>query len=75
MFNNSRLISRSEGETKETDNVHIVCLRYKVISSRKDGVDLSIGFRQKIPTREKGLSTTETINKILFCLKLFVRYF
>ena len=45
LFNEYRLTSSSGKEKGEIDNAHVICFRYKWISSSRDSNDLSIGFR------------------------------
>ena len=54
-----RLTSSSGKEIKETDNAHIICLMYNILSSAKDNDDLSVGFHGSTEAREREL----TINK------------
>ena len=54
------MTSSSGTEVEEIDNAHVICLLYKLISSSRDSVDLSIGFHRSIETRERELNINKT---------------
>ena len=54
------LKSSSGKEIEEIDNAHVICLRYKLISSSRDSDDLSIGFHRSIEARERELTNNKT---------------
>ena len=45
LFSKYRLTSSSGKEIQEIHNAHVICLTYKLLSSRRDSDDLSIGFQ------------------------------
>ena len=51
-FDKYRLASSSKKEIDEIDNAHVFCLMHKLITSSRDGDDLSNGFRRGIEARE-----------------------
>ena len=59
-FNNYRLENCSRKETEEIDDAHLICLRYKLISSGRDSDSLSTGFHRANEVREKEVTTKKT---------------
>ena len=57
--NKNKLTSSPGKEREETDNAHVVCLMYKLISSSRDSDDLSIGFHRSIEAQEKALTNNK----------------
>ena len=53
LVNKCRLTNSSGKEIERINRAHVFCLIYKLISSSRDGDDLSIGFREKFETRAK----------------------
>ena len=60
LFNKYRLPSSTGKETEEIDNAHLVCSLYKLISSKRDSDNLSIGFQRSIEARERELTNNKT---------------
>ena len=56
LFNKYRLTSSSGKEIEDTDNAHVICLMYKLISSSRDSDDLPIGFQRSSGVPERELS-------------------
>ena len=46
---------------EEISHAHIICLMYKLLSSRKDSDDLSIGFDRKRDRRKRELTVNKNI--------------
>ena len=57
-FNKYRLINSSGKEIEENDFAHVICLKYKLLSSSRDSDNLSVGFHRSIEAREKELTIT-----------------
>ena len=59
-FNEYRLTSSSVKKIEEIDNAHVICLRYKLISSSRDSNNLSIAFYRSIEVREREITDNKT---------------
>ena len=71
-FNNYRITTSSGKEIEETDNGHVICLMYKLISSSRDSDDLSIGFHRSNEARETELTNKKATKgkyHVRICLK------
>ena len=61
LFSIYKLTSHSSKHLEEITNAHTVCLMYKVVTSSKDGDDLSIGFDRDRGRRKKELTNNKNI--------------
>ena len=61
-FNKYRLTSSSGKEVEEIDNAHLLCLRYKLLSSSRYSDHLQIGFHRRNEVRERELTNNKTTN-------------
>ena len=59
-FNEYGLTISSGKEIEEIDNVYGICLMHKLISSRRDSDDLSIGFHRSNAVRQRELTNNKT---------------
>ena len=57
------MTNSSGKEKEETDKAHVICIRYKLITSSRDSDDLSIGFHRSIEAREKELTNIKTTKR------------
>ena len=57
---------------EEIDNAHVICLRYKLLSSSRDSDDLSIGFHRSTEVRERDLTKKET-RKGIYLVKVSLK--
>ena len=57
------LTNSSGKEIEETDKAHVICIKYKFISSSRDSDDLSIGLHRSIEAREKELTNIKPIRR------------
>ena len=61
LFSNYKLTTSSGKHLEEISHAHIVSLMYKLLTSSKDGDDLSIGFDRNRGRRKNELSNNKTI--------------
>ena len=61
LFSIYKLVTHSSKHLEEVTNAHIVCLMYKVVTSRKDSDDLSIGFDRDRGRRKKESTNNKNI--------------
>ena len=61
LFSNYKLTTSSGKHLEETSHAHIVSLMYKLLTSSKDGDDLSIGFDRNRGRRKNELTNNKTI--------------
>ena len=61
MFSNYKLTTSSGKHLEEISHAHIVSLMYKLLTSSKDGDDLSIGFDRNRGRRKNELSINKSI--------------
>ena len=68
--------SSSGKEIEETENAHVICLLYKLISSSRHSDDLSIALHRSFEARERQLSITQktkgNYHVRIFCKMFFV---
>ena len=61
LFSNYKLTTSSSKHLEEISHAHIVSLMYKLLTSSKDGDDLSIGFDRNRGRRKNELTNNKTI--------------
>ena len=63
LFSNYKLRTSSGKHLEEISHAHIVSLMYKLLTSSKDGNDLSIGFDRNRERRKNELTNNKTIKR------------
>ena len=61
LFSNFELTTSSGKHLEEISHAHIVSLLYKLLTSSKDGDDLSIGFDRNCGRRKSEVSNNKSI--------------
>ena len=72
LFSNYKLTTSSGKHLEEISHAHIVSLMYKLLSSSKDGDDLSIGFDRNRVRRKNELTNNKTI-KGKFHVRIYLK--
>ena len=70
LFSNSKLTTSSGKHLEEITHAHIVSLMYKLLTSSKDGDNLSIGF-----DRNRGRTKNELTNNKTIKGKYHIRFY
>ena len=74
LFDKYRLTSSNGKEIEEFEKAHVICLMYKLKSSRSDSDDLSKGFHRSIDTRDRELTNDKT-TKGNYHVRIFLNNF
>ena len=61
LFSNYKLTTSSNNHLEKISHAHIVSLMYKLLTSNKDGDDLSIGFDRNQGRKKNEISNNKTI--------------
>ena len=72
LFNRYRWTGSSGKEIEEIDKAHVICLRYKLISSSRENDDFSNGAHRSIEAREREL-TNNKLTREIYHVRIYLK--
>ena len=60
LFSEDKLVTSSENHLEKVDNLHPICLKYKLLTSQQQTSQLVYGFEESVTIRRQVLTNNET---------------